>query len=47
MWHVWGRDSFMQDFGGAKPDGNKNWKDLGVYGMIVLNGIFGKQGVKA
>jgi hypothetical protein len=21
---------------------SKNWEDLGVYGMILLNGIFGK-----
>jgi hypothetical protein len=23
MWNVWGRDSFIQDFGGAKPEGKK------------------------
>jgi hypothetical protein len=23
MWHVWGRDSFVQDFGGTKPEGKK------------------------
>ena len=35
MWHVWGRESFAEGFGG-KPEGRVHWADQVIDGSIIL-----------